>query len=170
MSPDFTPTRARPIPSIRCTQTNRSTGEQCGRWALRGAIVCIKHGGRLPTVRENSLARVEAARVELVESADAAVEVLKRLMEPGTADGIRLKAATEVLDRAGVRGGPEVAVEVSTKPDAAKIVSDRLKQLASRTRAVEEREREAAEAEDLGIIDAEVVPDPPGNAEQPGLF
>jgi phage-related minor tail protein len=41
-----------------------------------------------------------------------AFQVLKDLMKPGVAEGIRLKAATEMLDRAGLKAGQEIAVTV----------------------------------------------------------
>lgn len=41
-----------------------------------------------------------------------ATQVLEELMRPGVAEGIRLKAATEILDRAGLKAGQEVNVTV----------------------------------------------------------
>lgn len=37
--------------NTRCTARSSRTGEQCGAWAVRGATVCVAHGGGSPQVR-----------------------------------------------------------------------------------------------------------------------
>lgn len=133
-------------------------GERCKRWSLRGTTVCVKHGAQLKTVADHAAAVVDSARLRLVDLSTDAVDVLEQLFQPGTAEGIRLKAATEVLDRAGIRGGFELDVEVSANIDPREIIAMRLKEIRERTGMVEQHD----------VIDGEVVPD--GDYEQDTLF
>jgi hypothetical protein len=105
------PTLAKPIPVVKCTAT-RTNGEPCTRWSVMGTTVCYVHGAQLPVVKKAAAAKVEAARMSFMGSTTEAFEVLESLMQPGIAEGIRLKAATEILDRAGLKAGMEVAVTV----------------------------------------------------------
>lgn len=76
-------------------------------------------------------ADIERARAKLIQSAPYAVDVLEDIMENGQSEPARLKAATEILDRAGVRGGVELDVGVDvTVRSAADIVQERLQRLA----------------------------------------
>lgn len=128
---------------------------------MRGMTKCYTHGRRelnFPNVQAHKDAVIEAARMRLLDVSDDAVHTLEQLLQPGTAEGIRLKAATEILDRNGIRGGFEVDVAVETKEDAASILEKRLKTL--RDRAVRPEE------DDDDIIEGEVVP----NSDQDTLF
>jgi hypothetical protein len=42
----------------RCTAHSSRTGDPCKLWAIRGANVCNKHGGRAPRVKAAAAARV----------------------------------------------------------------------------------------------------------------
>lgn len=119
------PSRAEPLPVVRCTVIKKD-GERCKKWSLRGLSVCVKHGGYLPLPREHAAAVIQAARMRLIDDTDMAVDTLEALMEPGTAEGIRLKAATETLDRAGIRGGFEVDVAVEEVQNPAQMLAERL--------------------------------------------
>lgn len=154
------PTLKEPVPVMRCTAPANGTGERCRQWSIRGATLCVKHGGQLPTVKEHARAVVEASRMRLFGLSDGAVDVLEALFEPGTADGIRLKAATEVLDRAGIRGGQDntLNVEVTHREDPTVVVRQRLEQIASRRTQVPASE---------DIVDGEIVEDDP---DQDTLF
>lgn len=149
-----------PIPVVRCTyifpDTHDRPGEQCARWSLRGTVKCIKHGGQIPGVRQHSEAMVEAARLRLIGATDEAVDWLLELAESSTSDAVRLKATTEVLDRAGVRGGVEVDVTVGEKVDPAQALRDRLAVLRKRTIEGELVDRAAVEA----LVDDSVLPTP----------
>jgi len=126
-----------PVPVIRCTyifpDTHDRPGEQCKKWSLRGATKCIKHGAQLENVRQHAEAVVESARLRLIGSTDDAVDWLLELAEKSTSDAVRLKATTEVLDRAGVRGGVEVDVNVSETQNPGDVLRERLEQLKRRT-------------------------------------
>lgn len=145
------PTADKPIPVMRCTAIAKSTGERCGRWSLRGAQSqkCPKHGGQLPNVKEHAAAVVESSRMRLMNLTDVAVDTIEELMRPGTADQVRLKAATETLARAGIKDGIDLNVEVTHNVSMAEEVTKKLETMRARLTP--------AEPEDEEIIDAEEV-------------
>jgi len=99
---------------------------------------------------------IERARRKLVQAAPYAVDILEDLMENAVSEPVKLKATTEILDRAGIRGGTEldVGVEVSDARSPAAIIGERLSRLA------EGAARTASLLpEDTNIQDAEVVTD-----------
>jgi hypothetical protein len=97
---------------------------------------------------------IERAREKLVQAAPYAVDKLEELMEFAESEPVKLKAATEILDRAGVRGGVEIdtTVNVDVRP-AAQIIAERLERLSSG--ALSEAIRLAKDGVD--VVDAEVV-------------
>jgi hypothetical protein len=77
-------------------------------------------------------ADVERARQKLLQSAPYAVDVLEELMESAQSEPVRLKASTEILDRAGVRGGVEIEVGMDvTVRSPHEIIQERLARLAA---------------------------------------
>ena len=46
---------------VRCKATNR-WGEQCRKWAMKGSVVCNKHGGAAPQVRAKAQERILMAQ------------------------------------------------------------------------------------------------------------
>ena len=129
----------------------KTDGIRCMLWSsgrVKDDGLCRVH---LRTVRRPG-ADIERARAKLVQSAPYAVDVLEDIMENGQSEPARLKAATEILDRAGVRGGVEVDVGVDvTVRSAAEIVQERLQRLA--LGAI----HTAASLPDAQIVDAEPV-------------
>lgn len=128
---NWTPTIAKPVPVVRCTYI-KNDGDQCTKWSIRGATVCVKHGGSLPNVKKHAQEVVMAAKVRLMNMAPDAMDVLYDLLQPGTGEGIRLKAATEVLDRAGLKAGMEIAVTVENKNSPLEEINKRLAIMAER--------------------------------------
>jgi hypothetical protein len=158
------PTVQQPVPVVRCVIIKKD-GNRCGRWSMRGMTKCYAHGRRelaFPNVQKHKEAVIEAARMRLLDASDEAVDTLEQLLQPGTSEGIRLKAATEILDRNGIRGGFEVDVQVETKEDPAELLTKRLNQL---------RERHAAQQELVhgDVLDADVV-DEDEDHQQDTLF
>jgi hypothetical protein len=96
---------------------------------------------------------VERARRKLIQAAPYAVDVLEDLMENAVSEPVKLKASTEILDRAGIRGGMEldVGVEVTDGRSPAQIIGERLSRLADGAR------RTARDLAFEEIADAEVV-------------
>jgi hypothetical protein len=103
----------------------------------------------------------------LLQAAPFAVDKLEELMEYAESEPVKLKAATEILDRAGVRGGYEVdsTVNVEMRP-AAEIIAERLDRLAAGAISTAARLAEAGlhVQPDKEIIDAEVVTEETGTA------
>jgi len=134
----------------RCRQI-KSDGIRCLLWSSgrpKDDGLCRIH---LRTVRKPG-ADVERARLKLVQSAPFAVDVLEELMENAESEPIRLKAASEILDRAGIKGGFEfdVNIDVTDSRPAASVIAERLERLASGAKMV-------AGIQDADIIDGEVV-------------
>ena len=90
---------------------------------------------------------IERARQKLTQAAPYAVNLLEDLMENAESEPVKLKAATEILDRAGVRGGIEVdtSVNIDVRP-AAQVIAERLNRLASGA------QQAAAKLAEAGII------------------
>jgi hypothetical protein len=63
-------------------------------------------------MRQAAARRVEEARTMMMGKTPEMYEVLYSLTKPGVPEGIRLKAATEIMDRAGLKAGMEVNVTV----------------------------------------------------------
>lgn len=129
----------------------KTDGLRCMLWSsgrLKDDGLCNTHLGTIRRPGQD----VERARAKLVQSAAYAVDVVEELMESAQSEPVRLKAATEILDRAGVRGGVEldVGVDVHVRP-ASEIVMERLQRLAQGAVQI------AASLPDTNVIDAEPV-------------
>ena len=74
---------------------------------------------------------IERARAKLTQAAPFAVDMLEQMMETAESEPVKLKAATEILDRAGIRGGVELDtnVNIDVRP-AASVIAERLNRLA----------------------------------------
>lgn len=149
------PTLNEPVPVIRCTAIKRD-GDRCKRWSLRGTNVCVKHGGQLPTVQEHAAAVVEAARLRIINMTDQAVDVLQDLMVNAAAEKIRLDAARDVLDRAGVKGALEIDLTVSQGESAADRARRMLEDTATR---MAEKIQDQQERDADNVVDGELVED-----------
>lgn len=105
---------------------------------------------------------LERARRKVIQAAPYAVDVLEELMETAESEPVRLKASTEILDRAGIRAGIDVNLEaeiIDSRP-ASQIIAERLGRLAEGANALAAIQRLA---EQENIIDAEVVDDSDSN-------
>lgn len=141
----------------------KEDGIRCMLWGSgrpKDDGLCRVH---LRSVKHKTSDDIERAREKLVQAAPYAVDKLEELMEFAESEPVKLKAATEILDRAGVRGGIEIdsTVNVDVRP-AADVIQERLERLAAGASAA------AAALHDDGnkIIDAEVVEEEPASAEE----
>jgi hypothetical protein len=161
------PTPREPVPVVRCTQIKKD-GNRCKRWSIRGYHKCIKHAGPGALMPDGNVQKyaaniIEAARLRLVDSTDMAIDVLEELWSnPATGDAIKLKAATEVLDRAGIRGGIEIKVDAEVVESPVNEIQKRLTKLKEGAAAVKQMRDDA----DALIVDGEIIEDD----EQPALF
>jgi len=148
------PNRAPLAQPGRCV-TVKSDGLRCMLWhsgRIKDSGFCRMHLGAHRKPGED----IERARRKLVQAAPYAVDTLEELMESAVSEPVRLKATTEILDRAGVRGGTEldVGVEVTDGRTPGIIIAERLKRLAD---GVESAKRILGEENEDEITDAEVV-------------
>ncbi|PWU57682.1 hypothetical protein DLJ47_01880 [Micromonospora sp. S4605] len=89
----------------KCTAHNRRD-ELCGNYAIPGGKVCVMHGGSAPQVRK-------AAALRLLALADPAITALAEVVRSAPKESDRVRAATAILDRAGL--GPSSKIEVEAK-------------------------------------------------------
>lgn len=153
------PKRAPLAQPHRCRQIKHD-GIRCMLWASgrpKDDGLCRVH---LRSLKHKTSDDIERAREKLTQAAPFAVDKLEELMEFAESEPVALKAATEILDRAGVRGGVEIDtnVNVELRP-AAEIIAERLDRLAMGAMATAARL-----AEQHSVIDAEVVEDDGGPA------
>ena len=115
----------------RCVHI-KDDGIRCMLWSSgrpKDDGMCRIH---LRSVKHKTSDDIERARQKLTQAAPYAVDMLEDLMENAESEPVKLKAATEILDRAGVRGGIEIdsTVNLDVRP-AASIIAERLNRLAS---------------------------------------
>ena len=111
----------------------KDDGLRCMLWSSgrpKDDGLCRVH---LRSVKKRPGEDIERARAKLTQAAPYAVDMLEDLMQNATSEPVKLKASTEILDRAGIRGGVEVDATVKAIDDrpAAVIVMERLNRLAS---------------------------------------
>jgi hypothetical protein len=155
--PAALPTRCRAI---------KDDGIRCMMWSsgrLQDDGYCRVHLG---SIQRKPGEDVERARAKLTQAAPYAVDVLEDLMENAASEPVRLKASTEILDRAGVRGGVEfdAKIEVHDGRPPAQIVAERLQRLADGAVKVAATLAEAGlkiTQDETDVIDAEVVEEKP---------
>lgn len=71
---------APPTATRQCTATSNQSGQQCKRYAIKGATVCWKHGGNMPGVQRKALVRAELEDWGLTEQVVDPGETLLRLV------------------------------------------------------------------------------------------
>jgi len=123
----------------RCSVV-KSDGVRCMLWSsgrLKDGGLCRIHLRHSRKPGED----IERARRKLMQSAPYAVDVLEELMENATSEPVRLKASSEILDRAGVRGGMDIdlGVELRDARSPAQIVAERLARLTEGAMMMQER-------------------------------
>lgn len=139
-------------PPHRCKWI-KNDGIRCLNWASgqrTSAGMCRIHVVKSSKETVNDVA---LARKRLLQSAPAAVDTLEELMLNAISEPVRLKASTEILDRAGIRGGVEIDAQIEVVRPAAEVVLERLQKLAAGAAALEKMQEPAE------ITDAEVVSD-----------
>ena len=132
----------------------KSDGIRCMLWGSgrpKDDGLCRVH---LRSVKHKTSDDIERAREKLMQAAPFAVDKLEELMEFAESEPVKLKAATEILDRAGVRGGVEIdtTVNVDVRP-AAQIIAERLERLTLGAATAAKLLKD----DGVDVVDAEVV-------------
>lgn len=153
---------------MRCAAI-KEDGIRCQLWTsgrIQDDGLCRVH---LRSIKHRPGDDIERARAKLTQAAPYAVDVLEQMMENAESEPVKLKAATEILDRAGIRGGVELDTNVTLdiRP-AASIIAERLQKLAVNATAA------ASKLVELGIvvpvdepIDVEVIEEAVVVTEEP---
>ena len=110
----------------------KDDGLRCMLWSSgrpKDDGLCRVH---LRSVKKRPGEDIERARQKLTQAAPYAVDMLEDLMLNAASEPVKLKASTEILDRAGIRGGAEfdVTAKVVDGRPAAQIIAERLARLA----------------------------------------
>ena len=152
------------IPSVRCS-AHRKNGNQCASYAMVGGSVCRVHGGSAPQVRE-------AARRRIIALVPKALFTMSEMLS-AESEAVRVRAATDILDRAGLKASEQLTIIPQSAPneelDAAIIeamksrglVTEALAALEQSNPATNETEEEDYDAD--GVRDAD-SPDASGDA------
>lgn len=157
--PEKTSKAKRINPPGRCVYIKQD-GVRCVMWHtghVDNGNMCSLHlgytGGKVPLA-------VEAARNRIHQAAPAAVDTVVDLMENAASEQVRLKAATEVLDRSNIRAGSDVTVEVKLddRPPL-EIMQERLTKLKEDAKKLALHTAERLALEEANTVDAEIVED-----------
>lgn len=150
---DWKPSILEPFPRIRCTHVS-PWGNRCRRNAISGGFICEDHGGKGRRVVEKAKEINELARKRLFEMVDPALDVIDYLVKSeGTNDAIRLKAAQDVLDRAGMKSATEINVHSEQHTvDWTAVITEKLSRL--KEPPAVESEMTVLEIEEVGEEDA----------------
>lgn len=165
---DGTPEHRLPLLPTRCRRV-RADGSRCWQWSWPAASAegfCrshVKNGAFNATEQMTKLS--DAAKLRLAQLSGPALEAMEDLVLNSTVPHVRLKAATEVLDRIGIRGGSELNVSGNVTHemrDPAIEVRERLQALADRI-APKELETASPITDDLSpeleTVEGEVIED-----------
>ena len=159
-----------PLLPVRCRR-RRADGTRCWNWswpAHRADGFCRYHCNKYAFDAMGQMQMLnDAARMRLSQMTEPSLQALEDLVLNSSVPHVRLKAATEVLDRVGIRGGTELQVSGQVTHevvDPAQAVRDRLTALQERLTPPAELEAPAADADANGeilVVEAELVSDEP---------
>lgn len=95
-----------------------------------------------PTERKKALAdTLEKSRAKFIASAPKSIEVLESIRDdPGEPAAVRLKAASDILDRAGLKSGVEISLEIEHKVSPSEIIMAKLEEIIKRSQPPQEIE------------------------------
>lgn len=154
-----------PLLPVRCKR-QRADGSRCWQWSWPNAAskgFCRTHGDKFAFDAVGQMNKLnDAAKMRLSQLTEPSLAALEDLVLNSTVPQVRLKAATEVLDRVGIRGGTELTVSGTVQHEAidpAAAVREKLDLLRERHTAKEiEAAPEPEDADDTAIIvEAEIV-------------
>lgn len=115
------PSPETPLAPVRCVVVG-TDGTRCDSAAMEGANRCLRHGAE--EVEADKV--VKAARRRLQGMANTALETFEDVMKNSINDSARIKAASEVLNRVGVKEDTNIKVEIEDKSSARAAIFERL--------------------------------------------
>jgi hypothetical protein len=153
--------KRQPSPMPHRCKVVKFDGIRCMLWGSGRLVddgMCRVH---LRTLKSKTSDDIERARDKLMQAAPYAVDKLEDLMLNAESEPVALKAATEILDRAGVRGGIEIdtSIQMDLRP-AADVIAERLARISSGAASTAARLSQLVGEEP---IDAEVVEEEDGS-------
>lgn len=89
-------------PTARQCRARARSGLRCRRRPIKGGVVCHKHGGGAPQVKQSAAARIAAL-------VDPALDALTRALRSQDL-GAAVRAAKDLLDRAGLQATTKIDV------------------------------------------------------------
>lgn len=110
-----------PLAPVRCV-TVGSSGDRCEMAAIPGQNRCLKHGASEAEAHQV----VEAARRRLMGLSHTAIETFEDVMKNSINDSARIKAASEVLNRVGVKEDTNINVQIDDRTESRSAVLSRL--------------------------------------------
>jgi hypothetical protein len=147
----WTPTAEKPIAVMRCSfkwpEGHARYPGRCARWSLRGTTVCPMHGGQLPNVQTHAAAMVEAGLLRLIEHSDKFIDGLIELADHSESDAVRLGAMRDGLDRAGIKSGVELNINITAEVNTTELLLGKLKAISSRNQPSSSEDDEITDAE-----------------------
>lgn len=147
--------------SIPCAATNSDGFSDCPHVALRDSDFCAKHHVKKSIKPTKDLDRFREqmminARHDLLRiSPDATRTIGELIVDTEVPANVRLKAATEVLDRVGIRGGTEIDIQAEVTGNPSDDIRRRLAAMATGLIA----QQQAATEPEPDIVDGEVIDD-----------
>lgn len=125
-------------PKRQCTAMSKHTGQQCGRYAMKGLRVCVMHGGATRQAKAKAAERIQQA------SGYAADLLVEMMANPDIDVKTRTQIAQDLLDRSGVNSKTILQIGVEQPKSFLDFVGDALVDVG---------------ADDSNIVDAVVIED-----------
>lgn len=146
----------------RCS-IQKSDGTRCWGWtdgSTDTVGMCRVHARRAGRSNPLGMSATQIARNRLMSGTAAMVEQLEELAYSAESEQVRLGAARDFLDRAGIRGGIEIDQKVEVNiTEAADLVRDRIAKLRKGHEEKAKILRQIQEGQTAEVVDAEVVED-----------
>jgi hypothetical protein len=124
----------------RCKHVKRD-GTRCWAWCFDRTSNgrCRMHAPGA-ALAENMGVQLTAARVKIMQALPAMADQLEDLALHAASEQVKLKATTEMMDRAGLRGGAEIEIsgQLTTTADPSIVLRERLDTLRERLEPADE--------------------------------
>ncbi len=101
---------------VKCHATSKQRGRRCKRWATPGHKVCSSHGSKSPQARE-------AAAERIASMVHPAIDGLARALASDDLGAV-VRAARDLLDRAGYKAPKQVKLEDVTPREPSRSTVD----------------------------------------------